>query len=70
MIPLQSLPLEHEHCDNREYCERNDLLNDFQLHEIERPSVFNETDSVCRNLGAVFEECHTPGEQDHQYQWP
>ena len=70
MIPLQSLSLEHYGDKNCEYCERNDLLNDFQLHQIEGTSVFDESDSIGRHLSAIFEECDSPGEEDHYDQRP
>ena len=61
------------HVDNAEGNKdgkRDDLLNDFQLHQIEGTSVFDESDSIGRHLSAIFEECDSPGEEDHYDQRP
>ena len=60
MIPLKALSLEHYSDKYCEYCQRNYLLDDFKLHQVERTAVFDETDSVGRNLSAIFEECDSP----------
>ena len=62
MIPLQSLSFEHQRNYYRKYGKGYYFLDDFQLHERERTAVAVESDSVCRHLGAVFEECHCPRE--------
>ena len=60
MIPLQGLSLEHYRDKHTKDSQRNDFLYDFKLHEVERTAVFDETDPVCRHLGTIFEECHSP----------
>ena len=60
MVPLQGLSLEHDGHQDCKYGQGDHLLNDFQLHEVERTAVFNETDPVRRHLGTIFEECHSP----------
>ena len=60
MVPLQRLSFEHYRNQNCEHSQRNHLLDDLELHEIERTSVFNISYPVRRNLRAVFQECHSP----------
>ena len=63
MVPLQGLALEHHCDDNGEYGKGYDFLDNFELHEGERPSVVDESYPVCRNLSAVFQERYSPGEK-------
>ena len=70
MIPLKGLALEHHGYDDCEHCEGYDLLNDFELHDVERSAVAVEADPVGRNLGAVLEKCHSSGQQNDQNQRP
>ena len=60
MVPLQGLTLEHDRYDHRKYCQRNNFLDHFQLHEVERTSVAVEADAVGRYLSYVFKECYAP----------
>lgn len=60
MVPLQPFSLEHKRDDESEYGQRYDFLNDFQLHKGERSSVFHESDTVCRHLGAILEKGDCP----------
>ena len=69
MVPLESLSLEHKGDYHSEDSEGNDFLDDLELHQVERTSVVNESDSVGRNLSAVLEECHRPREEYDQNQW-
>ena len=70
MVPLQSLVLEQQSDDNSKYREGDHLLYHFQLHYIEWTSILVETYSVGGDLGAVLEECDSPGEEDYQYKRP
>ena len=70
MVPLKSLPLEHHCDDDSEHGEGDDLLDDLELHDVERSAVAVEADSVGRDLGAVFEESQAPGQEDYQYERP
>ena len=70
MVPLQRLTFEHHSCEDSKYCKRYHFLDDFQLHQIERTSVVNESYSVCRYLCAIFEECHSPREENDQNERP
>ena len=64
MIPLKCLSFEHYGHQNREHGQRYHFLDDLQLHEIERASVFCETYSVRRYLCAVFKKCYSPREKN------
>ena len=70
MIPLESLVLEKQCHYHSEDGQGNHFLDDFQLYEIERASVVYETDSVRRDLGAIFEESHAPGQEYDQNERP
>ena len=54
MVPVQSLSLEHHGGDDREDDERNDFLNHFKLHQVERAAVAFEAKPVGRYLATVF----------------
>ena len=70
MVPLKRLALEHYSSKHREDCKRNHFLDDFKLHEVERASIVNESDSVRGYLCTVLEECHSPREEDDEDQRP
>ena len=60
MVPLERLSFEKYSDHDSEDCKGYDLLDDLQLHEVERTSVFNVADPVCRDLSAVFKEGYSP----------
>ena len=60
MVPLERLSLEHYRYHDRKDCKGDDLLDDLQLHEIERTAVIHIADPVCRYLCAVLEEGYCP----------
>ena len=64
MVPVQGLPLEHHGGDDREDDERNDFLNHFKLHQVERAAVAFEAKPVGRYLATVFCESYHPREKD------
>ncbi len=66
MIPLQWLPFEQDSYQYREDCQRNSLLDNLQLHNVERTAVLIEPDPVGRHLGAIFEECQSPRKQNDE----
>ena len=71
MVPLDGLALEHEGADEREDRQRDDFLNDLQLHEIEGPTIDVGPYSVGRNHSAVLEQGNAPGQQyDHNQRPP
>lgn len=64
MVPVQGLPLEHYGGDDREDNERNDFLNHFKLHQVERTAIAFEAKPVGRYLATVFCESYHPREKD------
>ena len=60
MIPLEALAFEHEGYHDGEDRQGNHFLDDLELHERERTSVLDESDPVCRHLGAILEEGYDP----------
>lgn len=58
MVPVQGLPLEHYGGDDREDNERNDFLNHFKLHQVERTAIAFEAKPVGRYLATVFCESY------------
>lgn len=57
---MDGLPLENKGGDNGEHGERNHLLDDFQLHQVEGAATFDEADAVGWNHEAVFKQSNTP----------
>ena len=60
VIPMQGFALEEDRSENGKDNQGNHLLNDLQLHEGERTSVFCKTDTVCGNLEKVLEKGNRP----------
>lgn len=60
MVPMQTLTLKHNVGKYGKYHEAYTLLYNFQLYQIEGPSVGLKTDSVGRNLTAIFKKCYSP----------
>ena len=48
--------------------QRDDLLDHFQLHQIKRSSVSDETHPVGGNLETILKESDAPRKQDHEDQ--
>ena len=70
MVPLDRLPLEKEGDDDRKDGQGNDLLDDLELHQVERTAVPLEADAVRRDGEAVLEESNPPREQDDENEGP
>ena len=70
VVPVDGLSLEDEQDDYREDGEGDNLLDDFELDEIERAAVLGVADAVGRDGEAVFEERNAPREQDDQDERP
>ena len=60
MVPLERLSLEHYRYHDSKDRKGDHLLDDLQLHEIERTAVIHIADSVCRHLCAVLKEGDSP----------
>ena len=70
MVPVQGLALEKNGNNQSEDYQRHDLLDDLELDKAEGAAVSRETDTVRRNLGAIFEKSKTPGEKNNEYERP
>ena len=60
MVPVQVGALEHDVGDDAEDGQRDALLDDLQLDEVEGPSVLDKADAVGGYLTAVLEEGDAP----------
>ena len=70
MIPLDRLALEDEKDDEGENRQGDGFLDDFKLHQVERPAIALESDTVGRYGEAILEEGDAPGKQDDADQRP
>ena len=70
VVPLYGLALEKEHHYHRKDGERDHLLNNLELKQVEGTSVADKTDTVSRHSKAIFKKCYSPREQDDQYERP
>jgi len=57
---MQVCTLEHDVGNDAEYGQRDALLNDLQLNEVEGTSILYETETISGYLTAVFEEGYHP----------
>ena len=62
--------LEHDVGNDAEYGQRDALLYDLQLDEVEGTSIFYEADTIGRYLTAVFEEGDAPRENNNADEGP
>lgn len=60
VIPVELLVLEYEVRDDGEDHQRDTLLDDLQLHKVERAAIIDETQTVSWHLTAVLEEGDHP----------
>ena len=65
VIPLQRLTLEENNGEDRENGNRDDLLDDLELHQRKGSAVANEAHTVCRHLTSVLEERQEPTDKDN-----
>lgn len=70
VVPMQCLTLEKYRGEDGEDDERDDLLDDLQLHEREWSAVARESDAVGRNLTGIFGQGNEPREQDDAEERP
>lgn len=70
MVPVEGFTLEEEGDNQSEDNEGDNLLDHFQLHKAEGATVAVEAEAVGWNLGAIFKECQTPGEEDDKDEGP
>jgi len=67
---MEALSLEEEADDDGEDSQGDDFLNNFQLHERERSSVTDKTNTVGGYSEAVFDKGDAPREGDDTNQRP
>lgn len=67
---MQVGALEHDVGNDAEYGQRDALLNDLQLNEVEGTSILYETETISGYLTAVFEEGNHPREGDNSDEGP
>ena len=67
---MQVSALEHDVGNDAEHSQRDTLLDDLQLNEVEGSSVFYEAQTIGRHLTAVLKEGDAPREDDDADEGP
>ena len=67
---MQMGALEHDVSNDAEYGQRDALLNDLQLNDVEGSAILNEADAVGGYLTAVLQKGNAPREGDDTQQRP
>ncbi len=67
---MQVGALEHDVGNDTEHSQRDTLLNDLQLDEVEGSSILDESDTIGRYLTTVFKKGDAPRERDDTQQGP
>ncbi len=70
MVPVQMGDLEHDVGDYAEDGQRDTLLDDLQLNEVEGTTVLDEPNTISRNLAAILEEGYHPRKGNDANEWP
>ena len=70
VVPVELLVLEDEVGDDGKDHQRDALLDNLQLHEVEGASVIDEAETVGWHLTTVLEEGDHPREGNHQIKGP
>ena len=70
MVPVQMCALEHDVGNDAEHGQRDTLLNDLQLNEVEGAAILDKAQAVSGYLTTVFEEGNHPRKGDDAYEWP
>ena len=70
VVPVQVGALEHDVGNDAEYGQRDALLDDLQLNEVEGAAILDEADTVGRNLTAVLQKGDAPREYDDAKERP
>ena len=70
MVPMQVGTLEHDVGNDTEHRQRDALLNDLQLDEVEGSSILDEAEPIRWHLAAVFEEGYHPRKGDDSDEGP
>lgn len=64
VVPVQRLALEEDGGEEGENHQRDDFLNDLELHQREGTAVFNEADAVGGHLKGILGQGNGPREKD------
>jgi len=67
---VELLALEEDVGYDTENDKRYDLLYDFQLHQRERTSVVDESNTISRYQKAVLDAGNCPREENNDIEWP
>lgn len=67
VVPAQ-LHLKSNNGEEDEDGEGDNLLNNLELHEVERTAIACKTNTIGRHLKAILEESHTPTQHYDSYQ--
>ena len=70
MVPMQVCSLEHDVGNDAEHSQRDALLDDLQLDEVEGSAVLDEAEPIGRHLTAVFKESDAPRKRNDTQQGP
>ena len=70
VVPVQVLVLEKDGHQDGEHSERDNLLNDLELHETEGTSVFGIANAVGRYHEHILKQSDAPREENDSNQWP
>ena len=60
MVPLDRLGLENQSADDSEDSQRDGLLDDLELHQVERASIHVGSYPVCRYHKEILEKRYPP----------
>ena len=70
MVPAECLRLKHRNDNDGENCQRDGLLNDFQLNKVERTTIDGGADAVSGNHKGILEKGDAPRDQNDENQRP
>ena len=70
MVPTECLGLEHCNNDDGEHDERNGLLDDFQLDEVEGSAIYDRADAVGGDHEEILDQGDAPRQQDNEDERP
>ena len=70
MVPVQVCALKQNVGYHAEYGQRDTLLDNLQLNEVEGTTVLDESNSIGGNLTAILEEGYHPRKGDDTDEWP
>ena len=66
VIPMKRFTAEHQGRQDCKHDQRNDFLDNFQLHERERAAIIDKTYAVRWHLTGIFQQSYAPREEYDQ----